>query len=384
MDKPDEFPHVIFAASATLGQDRTPPGKNRVSYTFCANWVGGPDIGYVKTARLEELVPPRLARDLTVQGAVALSGAAIAASLGGQASSWYETLFVISGARLGAWMPNPVFMIDRYREPRSLTRPALPRIRRMNYLLRELFGVHPADGPLLQVTDGGFYDNLGLLELFRRGCTRIYCVDASGDSPPAASTLAGALTLAKQELGVETTLDDDTWSTATAGSGKPLSPEDPLKALSARLSETGIITGKFSYPDCGPSRGTTGLLVVAKAALWPALPYPLMAYAQDTPIFPHDSTADQWFDDHQYAAYTELGQYLGAAAVDAMEHVEKKARQDRRESVGAPWRSVMRPQQGRGPEPIADQHNPIAGNRRGRWLRRNGIEISIQWRDTDV
>lgn len=312
------FPHVIFAASATLGAERTPPGSDRVSYTFCADWVGGPDVGYVDTAKLEKLVPPRLSRDLTVQGAVALSGAAIAASVGGQGSAWYDPLFVVSGARLGAWMPNPTFMIEQYRTPATLARPGLPRARRINYLLRELFGFHAVDGPLLQVTDGGFYDNLGLLELFRRGCTRIYCVDASGDTPPAATTLARVLTRAYQELGVEADLDENTWSTATAGSGEKLMPADPLAALSQRLSGSGVITGKFSYPACGPYAGRTGTLVVAKASLWFSLPYKLMAYAHNATVFPHDSTADQWFDDQQYAAYTELGRCLGESAVAAM------------------------------------------------------------------
>ncbi len=331
---PTSFPHVIFAASATLGEQRTAPGYGRVSYTFCSDWVGGPDVGYVRTRKLEELAPSRLRRDLTVQGAVALSGAAIAASTGGQRSSWYEPLLVVSGVRLGAWMPNPTFMIDRYATPRSVTRVGLPRARRMNYLLQELFGLHPADGPLLQVTDGGFYDNLGLLELFRRGCTRIYCVDASGDGPPAALTLAQALTRAYQELGVRTDLDENTWSTATAGSGQKLSPEDPLAALSQRLSATGVITGTFRYPSCGPSAGRSGTLVVAKAALWGALPYPLMAYAQGATVFPHDSTADQWFDDRQYAAYTELGRCLGEAAADAMQSLVSAAAPDEPDSAG--------------------------------------------------
>jgi hypothetical protein len=121
---------------------------------------------------------------------------------------------------------------------------------------------------------------------------------------------------------VRTTLADNTWSTATAGSGEALQPKDPLAALSTRLSQTGIITGDFVYPSC-KFEGRCGKLIVAKAALWPALPYPLMAYAQDTPTFPHDSTADQWFDDHEYAAYTELGRRLGDAAPDAMTESEE-------------------------------------------------------------
>jgi len=332
--KPVEgFPHVVFAASATLGEDRTPPGDRRLSYTFSGDWVGGPDVGYVPTATLQRVAPRRFRRDLTVQGAVALSGAAIAASLGGQGSQYYELLFAISGARLGAWMPNPAHVLRHCASTPTLREPGLPRSRRLNYLLRELFGVHPPDGPLLQVTDGGFYDNLGLVELFRRGCTHIYCVDASGDSPPAATTLAQALVRAHEELGVETTLDSSTWETSTAGGGKALTPETPLAQLSKRLSETGIITARFTYPACsgyrspdetGGSRPRSGILVVAKASLWPDVPYELLAYAQRTASFPHESTADQFFDDEQYVAYTSLGRLLGTAAVAAMEAQGKK------------------------------------------------------------
>ena len=315
----DAFPHVIFAAAATTGEKRAAPGGQRTSYTFCAHWVGGPDLGYVNAGRLQALAPPRLQRDLTVQGAVALSGAAIAASVGGQRTAWYETLFVVTGLRLGAWMPNPLFVHDTYARQCSWHEVGLPRVRRLGYLLRQLFGVHVTAAPLVQVTDGGFYDNLGLVELFRRGCMRIYCIDASGDSPPAATTLAEALTLAYHELGVETELEHGTWSTFTIGSADPLSPKDPLAALNARMSQSGIITGTFTYPqESGFASNRKGVLVVAKSALWPDLPYQVLAHAQGAGPFPRDSTGDQFFDDRQYAAYTALGRALGKAAVTAM------------------------------------------------------------------
>jgi hypothetical protein len=289
--------------------------------------VGGPDLGYLSAARLEELAPPRLRRDLTVQGAVALSGAAIAASVGGQGTKWYQTLFVVTGLRLGAWMPNPAYLIPTCSGPRPWHVPGLPRARRLSYLLRELFGAHSATGPLVQVTDGGFYDNLGLVELFRRGMSRIYCIDASGDTPPAATTLAEALTLAHQELGVQVDLEEGTWTTFTAGGADPLVPADPLAALSARLSRRGIITGTFSYPEGSPFAGQgKGVLVVAKASLWPSLSYPVLAYASTSTAFPRDSTGDQFFDDKQYAAYTGLGRALGSAAVAAMKGYDEQGR----------------------------------------------------------
>ena len=254
-----------------------------------------------------------------MQGAVALSGAAIAASVGSQNTKWYETLFAVTGVRLGAWMPNPAFLTGQdERGGRRWYEPDLPRVRRMSYLLRELFGLHPADAPLVQVTDGGFYDALGLIELLRRRCTTIYCIDASGDNPPPAATLAEVVSLAYQELGVEIDLKDTPFTT-TPGTGDPTAPRNALTALNPRLSSGAVMTATITYP---PESGlladaNTGTLVVAKASLWPELPYPLLAYALRNPVFPHDSTGDQWFDDGQYGAYTALGRELGAAAIAA-------------------------------------------------------------------
>ena len=209
---------------------------------------------------------------------------------------------------------------DTYGRPRTWYQPGLPRVRRLGYLLRQLFGVHSSSAPLLQVTDGGFYDNLGLVELFRRGCTRIYCIDASGDSPPAATTLAEALTLAYHELGVETELEQGTWSTFTVGSADPLSPEGSARGPERSAVAVGDHHGHVHLSRRGRSSRAAGkgVLVVAKSALWPGLPYQVLAHAQGADPFPRDSTGDQFFDDRQYAAYTALGRELGKAAVAAM------------------------------------------------------------------
>ena len=255
-----------------------------------------------------------------MQGAVALSGAAIAASIGGAADRLVRDALrrhrtAARGVDAQPAVPHRHLLAaaalartgPAARPPAELS--AAPALRRPL-----------GRAPLVQVTDGGFYDNLGLVELIRRGVTRIYCIDASGDSPPAATTLAEALTLAQQELGVQTDLEAGTWRTFTAGSAEPLAPKDPLATLSARLSQRGIITGTFRYPPGSPfaDRGT-GVLVVAKSSLWPGLPYPVLAYAHNQNVFPRDSTGDQFFDDRQYAAYTALGRALGAAAVAAMD-----------------------------------------------------------------
>jgi hypothetical protein len=312
-----KFPEFIFAAAAHLtGEGRTPPGLNAVSFTMSKDWVGGPDVGWVRTHRLEEVSSARLRRDVTVQGAVAISGSAFASAMG-RFARWYQIILAVSGARLGAWLPNPWFLgemrsaHDNNGNVLDWTLPRLPRIRRATYLFRELFNIHPQEERLLQVTDGGHYENLGLVELLRRRCTTIYCIDGGGDSPPTAAGLAEAIALAKAELGVRIDLSNPL--AAEPGAGRALSPDTPLAGLNATLSKEPVIVGKIHYPEASglPLDCRTGDLYVARALLWPEMSYSLLSYAAQHPVFPHDSTGDQWFDDGQFTAYTQLGRELG-------------------------------------------------------------------------
>jgi hypothetical protein len=313
------FPEIIFAAAANLtGEHRTPAGLSTVSYTMSARHCGGPDVGWVATGTLCANSPVRFRRDLTVQGAVAISGAAIASAMG-RFSGWYETLFAVSGARLGAWLPNPLFLA-RLGQARSAGPrtgwyvPGLPRVRRLTYLLRELFRIHPGNERLLQVTDGGHYENLGIVELLRRRCTTIYCVDGGGDTPPTAAGLAEAMALAQAELGV--TIELSCPFAAEPGTGAPLTPQaDELRPLDARLSRSPVLIGTIRFPQASglPEGHRVGTLLVARALLWSSMPYPLLSYAAKHPEFPHDSTGDQWFDDGQFCAYTGLGRAMGEA-----------------------------------------------------------------------
>ncbi len=305
------FPDVVFAATANLGGDRTPPGRNGVSYTFNADWVGGPDVGWIGTEDLQRLATARLRRDLTVQGAVAISGAAFASSMG-HGARWFQILLAVSGARLGAWLPNPAYVKAAHTHARAgdWRYPRLPATRRLGYLLKEIFDIHPATDPLLQITDGGHYENLGLVELLRRRCTLIYCVDASGDHPPMATTLSQAIALAQDELGVTITLDDAAFD-CEPGTGTLAAPKAHLGGLNARLSKTPVIIGTITYPPEPGMPAGLGRLIVGKALLTGDMPYWLLSYAAKHPVFPHDSTGDQWFDADQFSAYTELGRQLG-------------------------------------------------------------------------
>ena len=44
----------------------------------------------------------------------------------------------------------------------------------------------------------------------------------------------------------------------------------------------------------------------------------MLTYGAGSEVFPHDSTSDQWFNEGQFAAYTELGRLLGRNAVEVL------------------------------------------------------------------
>src|SRR5207237_10361065 len=79
-----------------------------------------------------------------------------------------------------------------------------PQLRhpRPTYLFREMFGLNHLHAPYLYVTDGGHYENLGLVEQLRRGCSWVFCIDAAGDSITTFHTLGPAIAIARAELGI--------------------------------------------------------------------------------------------------------------------------------------------------------------------------------------
>ena len=309
------FPEVRFAATANItGQDRTPPGRRAVPFIFGSEYIGGPQVGWVATGFLEQLVATPVRRDLDVTAARAISGAAFAAAMGSQ-TRFYEVFLALANVRLGTWLPNPWFVALKSQHLDDWTIPGLPSRRRLNHLVREVFGIHPSWARMLLCTDGGHYDNLGLIELLRLGCRTIYCFDASGGGAPLADTLAGTLAVAREELGIDIALQEQFSLIPGGANAPPFDANGALAHLGARVSKSAVIVGTITYPG---ESVPTGKLVFAQAALTADLPYQVMEYSQNDAGFPRDSTADQWFNSQQFDAYQQLGRYLGEKAVEVL------------------------------------------------------------------
>jgi hypothetical protein len=316
---------LICAAANVSGPDLAPPGRRVTPVVFSWRYIGGPRLGYVGTQDYEQIVKhTSYEHDATLMSAMAVSGAAFASAMG-RMSTPFDVLLSLSNARLGSWLPNPAYLVARSRAngratfadatelaPLEELRKRLPRVRRINYWAREIFGVYSPRDRFVYVSDGGHYENLGLVELLRRRCETVYCVDASGDSMTA--TLAQAAVLAWEELGIRISVAGFDLAPHSAVEGTKDNVE--LRKLQKRLASTSVVSGTIDYPAIDGLPAMTGNLVIGKAVLTEDLEFPLQAHAMKSGNFPGDTTADQWFGVDQFNAYHALGSAVGNAMLD--------------------------------------------------------------------
>jgi hypothetical protein len=302
------WPTLLVCAAANVSDPgATPPGRHVTSFTFSAHTIGGPLVGAIKTTAFEQVLDgnARRRRDLTLPAAVAMSGAAIAPSMGKMTKRPLTFLMALANIRLGVWVPNPRWV-------EGLHKRGLWRRPRPSYLIRELLGRNRVNGRYLFVTDGGHYENLGLVELLRRGCTAIYCFDASGGET--FSELGDAVALARSELGVEIKIDP------TSLMPSPAKAEGSTQADPAQedgIAPKSVIEARFTYED-----GTPGVLIYARNVMTGEAPWDVKAHHREDPSFPHNSTADQLYTDQKFESYRALGAQAGVDAVALMESAE--------------------------------------------------------------
>lgn len=323
-NRPKTWPTLIVCAAANVSDAAaTPPGRSVTSFTFSPTTMGGPLIGGIPTARFEDVIAPSRKRDFTLAAAVAMSGAAVSPSMGKDTRRSFRFLLGLANVRLGVWVPNPRrqsvwlegklgvrSLADRVRDHErgrvsgslSGRDEGVDQFRRLlfpprpgpQYLLKEMLGWSSVNDRFLYVTDGGHYENLGLVELLRRGCTEIFCFDASGGK--SLSALGDAVALARSELSVEI-VDLDT---------APLMEDEET-----RLAAKCCAKGRIVYPD-----GQIGVLIYVRTVVTEDAPYDVQAFRLNDKAFPHHSTLDQLYTDQKFEAYRELGFHAATRALE--------------------------------------------------------------------
>lgn len=310
------FPELLVCASVNLSdQGTTPPGQSSLSFVFGPREIGSPNTVVVPqptswwrwllypaqteeatetlgplrmaTTDYEEAVGARRQRDITISAAVAMSGAAVAPSMGKMTRAPLRFLLALTNVRLGVWLPNPI-------RPPTTAVPANPRQVRLLY---EVAGRHRVRSTFLYVTDGGHIENLGLLELLRRECTTIVCLDAAGGSTETFSTLGEAIALAASELNVRMSID----------------PARDLEPFGDRTNRADHAVGEIRYAS-----GKVGRLIYGKALVTAESPWDVRAYAAKDRRFPATPTSDQLFSGETFDAYQALGRHVGKQCADVV------------------------------------------------------------------
>jgi hypothetical protein len=226
--------------------------------------------------------------------AVAISGAAASPNMGYHSSPAVSFLMTLFNVRLGWWLGNP-------RADKPVWSEAGP-ISMVTPLLQELFGLTNWDNPNIYLSDGGHFDNLGLYEMVLRRCRLIVVSDASADDKFEFFDLGMAIRKIRIDLGVEIEM----------GPLPVLLPRKKLRDSPPEIdNERRYATvGRIDYPE---SPNDPGYLIYLKPGIYGDETADVLDYAVKHEDFPHDTTADQWFDESQFESYRRLGQFVVTA-----------------------------------------------------------------------
>jgi hypothetical protein len=348
-------PGLVVCGTANINAIReTPRGRGIFSVTFDPEEVTlHGEMGQVvderaraQTSDYEALVGRRRS---TLFDVCAISGIAVSPLIGPVTRQAYRILFTATNVSLGVWLPHPNVVrdarkwIDRHDkdgtgpwwERRSLLlllwylgphwlwghrsdRAAAREARLWAHVLQRRLDGKPSGtiwyrvmqptlgllcaeaagrlsyrGTWMYVTDGGHYDNLGLVEALRRGASNIVVLDASGESAGTWFGLGEAMGLAKADVGVEIDLDP----TSMARGGRHLRRGEVVRPWAH---------GRFYRPQEAPGLPRQGDIWVCKLGWWTGAPQDVIAYASSHPAYPHDRL-EQLYDSAEFRAYQQLG-----------------------------------------------------------------------------
>ena len=272
-------------------------GRHGDFFIFSKNYIGGEITGYCKTEDMEAS-----SRHVNLATAMAISGAAAAPNAGKVTVKPLIFIMAMLNIRLNYWLLNPAKVNG---DDRKLHNSWFGRVGPA-YLFRELLGKPDAKHNFVNLSDGGHIENLGVYELLRRQCRLIICGDGEADKGLAFQGLAELCRMAQIDLGIKIEVDG-------------------LDEL--RRGEQHHAIGTIYYSD-----GRIGKLIYLKSSMlgdnnlkatlgeeqYTTSPYRddnlmfdenayIAYYKNKNPDFPHQTTADQFFDEAQFECYRALG-----------------------------------------------------------------------------
>lgn len=277
-------------------------------------YCGSKLVGYVPTDRYWDY------QRMTLPAAVTISAAAVNPGMGMYSNKVLSVLMTVLNFRLGYWISNPRILVKMRAFPWWPT-----------YFFRELLGRIGSNNKMINISDGGHIENLGAYELLRRGCRLVIAVDAGEDKAYSFFDLNNLIIRTRNELGLEIRFRETD------------QPEDLIRPRPSQVYsrkrfaiadiyqwweddkvidpvtqiETNCVIN-FAEPR------KIGTFIYVKSSVLAPVGKPILSEKEDRlkygtykykiyhPDFPHESTSDQFFDEIQWEAYYQLGQYIGA------------------------------------------------------------------------
>jgi hypothetical protein len=161
------------------------------------------------------------------------------------------------------------------------------------------------------LSDGGHIENLGVYSLLLRRCKIIVVGDGEDDHRGIFDGLTRLLLLAQNDLGVTIEFVDGQLSGLSGVDG---------------FAKTHFTVGKIKYApnksnsagddktSSGDDKTDTGWLLYLRASVTGDEDAIISNYRKGNERFPNETTADQFFDEHQFEAYRLLGLHIGQVA----------------------------------------------------------------------
>ncbi len=288
---------------------------------YCGSWATG-------WRRTEEFsATPDSDPGMTLATAMTISGAAVNPRVG--PSGWAtpisnpiaSAMASFLNLRLGCWVANP---------------DARDQGRQANFFNAGLKGLFNSgfseQEQLVELTDGGHFENTGIYELLRRRVDVIVFCDASADQQFNFKDLGIAIERARVDLSVDIRFADDNYDLRHL---MPGSAGEELYEKRYELATRGYAMGTIEYPpltyDSPQGEVTlpahTGTFIYLKSVITPDMPADIYSYRGAFPEFPYQPITDQMFDESQFESYRELG-FRVAARMNEEQH--ERLRQDLR------------------------------------------------------
>ena len=257
---------------------------------------------------------------LSLRQWIGISGAALDPGRGQGTTLGTSLLMGMINLRTGHWWDSGIAESNRTGFPK------LTFLRRLLYLVPRIFTTQAlliyewiARFPgswerYWHLSDGGYFECLGGYELIRRRIPRIIISDACADPQYRFSELGELVRKSRIDFATRIV----SFTAAEIGSIVPANVQSVVGTfdeIQPPIDANGVATGPASkhaalfwvhYPD----QSRRSVMLYLKATLTGDESPDVRHYHETHPEFPHEGTADQFFDEAQWESYRKLGEHL--------------------------------------------------------------------------